>query len=184
MKTIKRLWPGGQRVSFAVSRRRTRLAVRRPIMRRTPFPVLPGRGVNFINNLSLALVSLFGALLYHRRAASVHGQRVLFRIVFPQIFRPHQRDSANIISGAAVRAGCRRARVLSCWMKPEEARGRCPARGSFPRVRRRRWHSARRALRLRRRSGAGRLHAGRAARPGGCHSGADRARAKPLSSTC
>ncbi len=67
-----------------------------------------GPGVNFINNLSLAGEPV--------RRAAVHGgrhqpgQRVLFRIVFPQIFRSHQRICQHH-QRAAVRAGCRRARV-------------------------------------------------------------------------
>ena len=62
------------------------------------FGSITGPSVNFVSNLSLAMVSLFGALMY------IAGQHFLLCAVFPQVFRSHQRI-CQPYQRIAVRAG-------------------------------------------------------------------------------
>ena len=70
--------------------------LRRQLARRTPFSSSTGPGVNFINNLSLALVSLFGALLY--MAGGISLGSVSSFVLYSRKFSGVINEFANIIS--------------------------------------------------------------------------------------
>lgn len=95
---------------------------------------MTGPSVNFINNLSLALISMFGALLFLFGGLGL-GRAFLVCALFPQVFRAdqrnrqhHQRTAVGLRGGGAGFPPHRRARRTGGPGRSGCA-GRCPRRG-------------------------------------------------------
>ena len=86
---------------------------------------ITGPSVNCINNLSLALVCVFGAVFAGQGGP---GRFKLLRAVFPEILRPHQRDRQHHCGIA------KRLRRGRAGVHPDRCRSRSPGRRGCRRI--------------------------------------------------